>query len=160
MAPWFHNSRLDEQYSGSERSWLQFGFNYDFLVQQETGLRSPKHCRDRVHCWWYFWQKNSVAQEATFRLTQVWAHSYSLWQTELCKAHREPSVSCQIETHWNEISLHSEYWFRGKFSAFSMFRQQNRQQTFFTKPLPLIKFAYFRDKLGVAENASLAEREC
>jgi hypothetical protein len=30
----------------------------------------------------------------------------------------------------------------------------------FTKPLPLIKFAYFRDKLGVAENASLAEREC
>ena len=30
----------------------------------------------------------------------------------------------------------------------------------FTKPLPLIKFAYFRDKLGVAENASLVEREC
>ena len=30
----------------------------------------------------------------------------------------------------------------------------------FTKPLPLIKFTYFRDKLGVAENASLAEREC
>ena len=30
----------------------------------------------------------------------------------------------------------------------------------FTKPLPLIKFAYFRDKLGVAENTSLAEREC
>ena len=31
---------------------------------------------------------------------------------------------------------------------------------FFTKPPPLIKFAYFRDKLGVAENTSLAEREC
>jgi hypothetical protein len=30
----------------------------------------------------------------------------------------------------------------------------------FTKPLPLIKFVHFRDKLGVAENASLAEREC
>jgi hypothetical protein len=30
----------------------------------------------------------------------------------------------------------------------------------FTKPLPLIKFAYFSDKLGVAENTSLAEREC
>ena len=30
----------------------------------------------------------------------------------------------------------------------------------FTKPLPLIKFAYFRDKLGAAENTSLAEREC
>jgi hypothetical protein len=30
----------------------------------------------------------------------------------------------------------------------------------FTKPLPLIKSAYFRDKLGVAENTSLAEREC
>jgi hypothetical protein len=28
----------------------------------------------------------------------------------------------------------------------------------FTKPLS--KFVYFRDKLGVAENASLAEREC
>jgi hypothetical protein len=31
---------------------------------------------------------------------------------------------------------------------------------FFTKPLSLTKFAYFRDKLGIAENASLAEREC
>ena len=30
----------------------------------------------------------------------------------------------------------------------------------FTKPLPLIKFVYFRDKLGVAENTSLVEREC
>ena len=29
-----------------------------------------------------------------------------------------------------------------------------------TKPLQLAKFAYFRDKLGVVENASLAEREC
>jgi len=29
-----------------------------------------------------------------------------------------------------------------------------------TKPLQLVKFALFRDKLGVAENASLAEREC
>ena len=30
----------------------------------------------------------------------------------------------------------------------------------FTKPLSLTKFVYFRDKLGVAEKASLAEREC
>ena len=29
-----------------------------------------------------------------------------------------------------------------------------------TKPLSATKFAYFRDKLGMAENASLAEREC
>jgi hypothetical protein len=29
-----------------------------------------------------------------------------------------------------------------------------------TKPLSLTKFVYFRDKLGVGENASLAEREC
>jgi hypothetical protein len=29
-----------------------------------------------------------------------------------------------------------------------------------TKPLSLTKFVYFRDKLGVAENSSLAEREC
>jgi hypothetical protein len=29
-----------------------------------------------------------------------------------------------------------------------------------TKPLSLKKFVYFRDKLGVAENASLDEREC
>jgi hypothetical protein len=31
---------------------------------------------------------------------------------------------------------------------------------FLTKPLSLTKFVYFRDKLGVVENASLAEREC
>ena len=30
----------------------------------------------------------------------------------------------------------------------------------FTKPLSLTKFIYFHDKLGVAENASLAKREC
>ena len=30
----------------------------------------------------------------------------------------------------------------------------------FTKPLSLTKFVYFHDKLGVVENASLAEREC
>jgi hypothetical protein len=29
-----------------------------------------------------------------------------------------------------------------------------------TKPLSLTKFVYFRDKLGVAKNASIAEREC
>lgn len=30
----------------------------------------------------------------------------------------------------------------------------------FTKPLSVTKFVYFRNKLGMAENASLAEREC
>ena len=36
-----------------------------------------------------------------------------------------------------------------------------KQTTYiFTKPLSLTKFGYFRDKLGVAENASLAKREC
>jgi hypothetical protein len=29
-----------------------------------------------------------------------------------------------------------------------------------TMPLSLTKYVYFRDKLGIAENASLAEREC
>ena len=29
-----------------------------------------------------------------------------------------------------------------------------------TKPLGRGKFVYFRDKLGVVENVSLAEREC
>ena len=29
-----------------------------------------------------------------------------------------------------------------------------------TKPLPKEKFVYFREKLGVVENVSLAEREC
>ena len=29
-----------------------------------------------------------------------------------------------------------------------------------TKPLTASKFMYFRDKLGMAENASLTEREC
>jgi hypothetical protein len=32
------------------RILIQFRFSYDFLVQQETGLRSPKHCRGRIHC--------------------------------------------------------------------------------------------------------------
>jgi len=29
-----------------------------------------------------------------------------------------------------------------------------------TKPLSRLKFVYFRDKFGVVENVSLAEREC
>ena len=30
----------------------------------------------------------------------------------------------------------------------------------FTKPLARTKFEYFRERLGLVENASLAEREC
>jgi hypothetical protein len=30
----------------------------------------------------------------------------------------------------------------------------------FTKPLSKTKFEYFRDKIGLVENASLSEREC
>jgi hypothetical protein len=30
----------------------------------------------------------------------------------------------------------------------------------FTKPLARMKFEYFRERLGLVENASLAEREC
>jgi hypothetical protein len=30
--------------------WFRIGFINDFLVQQETGLHSPKHCRSRIHC--------------------------------------------------------------------------------------------------------------
>jgi hypothetical protein len=29
-----------------------------------------------------------------------------------------------------------------------------------TKPITRMKFKYFRDRLGMAENASLTEREC
>jgi hypothetical protein len=29
---------------------FRIGFENDFLVQQETGLHSPKHCRSRIHC--------------------------------------------------------------------------------------------------------------
>jgi hypothetical protein len=52
-ASWIYRFRLDGQYSGSEEHFqilLQFGFSDDFLVQQEIGLHSPKHCRSRIHC--------------------------------------------------------------------------------------------------------------
>jgi len=45
--------RLDGQCSGPEEYFqilIQFGFSYDFLVQQETGLCSPKHCIGIIHC--------------------------------------------------------------------------------------------------------------
>jgi len=29
-----------------------------------------------------------------------------------------------------------------------------------TKPMSRVKFAYFKDKLGLVENASLSEKEC
>jgi hypothetical protein len=29
---------------------FRIGFGNDFLVQQEIGLHSPKHCRSRIHC--------------------------------------------------------------------------------------------------------------
>jgi hypothetical protein len=47
-ASWIYIFRLDGQYSGPEEYfWIlfQFRFNYDLLVQQETGLHSPEHYR-------------------------------------------------------------------------------------------------------------------
>jgi hypothetical protein len=44
-ATWLYRFRLDGQCCGLEeyfRILLQSWFSYDFLVQQETGLRSPK----------------------------------------------------------------------------------------------------------------------
>ena len=40
------------------------------------------------------------------------------------------------------------------------FRTDEQIIDILTKPLTTSKFVYFRDKLGMAENASLAEREC
>jgi hypothetical protein len=37
---------------------------------------------------------------------------------------------------------------------------QNHIAYIFTKPLVKTKFKYFRERLGLVENASLAEREC
>jgi hypothetical protein len=50
------------------------------------------------------------------------------------------------------------YIVRKNVLSFLCFKQQNRQHICFIKPLS--KFVYFRDKLDIAENASLPEREC
>jgi hypothetical protein len=79
--------------------------------------------------------------------------------TELYKAHRNPSVydrSTHIEMRYHYI----RDMIQRKFLSLQYVPTAEQTADIFTKPLPLIKFVYFRDKLGVAENTSLAEREC
>jgi hypothetical protein len=63
------------------------------------------------------------------------------------------------ETHCDEILLcpiHSSE----ESSQHSVCSDSRTDSRHFHQATALIKFAYFRDKLGVAENTSLAEREC
>ena len=56
----------------------------------------------------------------------------------------------------------SEIWFRKVPFVYTVRYVLTEEQIvdIFTKPLIGVKFVYFRDKLGMAENASLVEREC
>ena len=64
-----------------------------------------------------------------------------------------------MEAHRDEISLHQRYVHRGvvRLRYISI---DEKIVDILTKSLSGAKFIYFRDKLGMAENASLTEREC
>ena len=51
-------------------------------------------------------------------------------------------------------------WSGREILVFSIYRLTKKTKDVSTKPLSKTKFKYFRDKLGVVENAPLTEREC
>ena len=54
----------------------------------------------------------------------------------------------------------SETLYRREAVKLQYIRTDEQIADILTKPLSRLKFMYFRDKLGVIENVSLAEREC
>jgi hypothetical protein len=140
---------------------LQFGFCNDFLVQQETGLIAQSTA-----------EAEYIAASAASR-EAVWLRKLL---SDLFSSELEPTVihcdnqSCIKLTEnpvFHDRSKHIEmrYHYVRDMVQKNVLNIQyvpTAEQTtdIFTKPLSLTKFVYFRDKLGVAENASLAEREC
>ena len=51
-------------------------------------------------------------------------------------------------------------WSGGELLVFGIYRLTKQTVDVFTKPLSKTKLEYFRDMLGVVENAPLAKREC
>jgi hypothetical protein len=157
--------RLDGQYSGSEkhfRIFFWFGFSNDFLVQQETGLHSPEHCRSRIHCSKCLLAEKQCGLGSYFQTCSV--------QSLNPRSFTSDNRSCIKLTEnrvFHDRSKHIEmryHYVRDMVqkNVLSIQYVPTAEQTtdIFTKPLSLTKFVYFCDKLGVAENASLAEREC
>ena len=64
-----------------------------------------------------------------------------------------------FETHGDEYHFYV-IWSDGELLVFGIYRLTKQTTDVFTKPLSETKLGYFRDMLGVVENAPLAKREC
>jgi hypothetical protein len=156
--------RLDGQCCGPEKYFrilFQSWFSYDFLVQQETGPRAQSTA-----------EAEYIAACTTGR-EAVWLRKLL---SDLLRSELEPTViHCDNQNGmkltenpvFHDRSKHIEMRYhyirdmiQKKVLSLQYVPTAEQIADIFTKPLPLIKFAYFRDKLGVAENTSLAEREC
>ena len=158
MALWFHKSRLDGKCCGSEeyfRILLQSWSNRELGSEGQSTAKAE------------YIVASAAGKEA------VWLRKLL---SDLFSSELEPTVihcdnqSCIKLTEnpvFHDKSKHIEMryyhvWYMVQKNVLSIQYVTTKKQTtyIFTKPLSLTKFVYFCDKLGVAENASLAEREC
>ena len=68
--------------------------------------------------------------------------------------HDRSSKHMEMEYHFYVI------WSGGELLVLGIYRLTKQTADVFTKPLSKMKLGYFRDMLGVVENAPLTEREC
>ena len=93
-------------------------------------------------------------------LIRAWSLLLLVVTTRAISNIRDSCVSRSFSKHM-EMRYHLYViWSDGKLLLFGTYQLTKQTADVLTKPLSKTKFEYFRDKLGVVENAPLAEREC
>jgi hypothetical protein len=131
------------------------------LVQHETDFCDFKYHKSRVHCIMCGSPRSSVASQA---LADLFGHEMD---STVIDCDNQSCVKLSENPMFHDKSKHIEiknHYIRDMVQRKAVYVQylstHEQVADVFTKPLARTKFEYFRERLGLVENASLAEREC
>jgi hypothetical protein len=156
--------RLGRERSGPEEHiWLLFniGVCHGFLVEKETELCGFEYRRSRVY------SVECGSHEAVWLrklLTNLFDHEMD---STIIHCDNQSCVKLSENPVFHDKSKHIEikyHYIRDMVQRKAVHVQylptHEQIADIFTKPLARTKFEYFHERLGLVENASLAEREC